>query len=238
MSWHTVSYLLAGLIGLAAIVFFLLLSNAKKGLPAVVAEPKLTFAGVKTFLFHRRNALMLLATMLYAISQAGFLVWIVRYMTLQYNAESLGSVALSLYWLFGTISRVFAPKLKVRPLVLILIGVALTFMFQVTGVLSGSAVVMCIAGAAIGLVSGHCVPMILSVANAENPGNSSLIASSFLISIYATNSISPLLMGALASWTSLNTMMLAPAMSAALSAIVVGILLRDERRKHTAAQAA
>ena len=238
VSWHTVSYLLAGLIGLAAIVFFLLLSNAKKGLPAVVAEPKLTFAGVKAFLFHRRNALMLLATMLYAISQAGFLVWIVRYMTLQYNAESLGSVALSLYWLFGTISRVFAPKLKVRPLVLILVGVVLTFMFQVAGVLSGSAVVMCIAGAAIGLVSGHCVPMILSVANAENPGNSSLIASSFLISIYATNSISPLLMGALASWTSLNTMMLAPAMSAALAAIVVGILLRDERRKHTAAQAA
>ncbi len=144
-------------------------------------------------------AVYYLATMLYAASQAGFLVWIVRYMTLQYNAESLGSVALSLYWLFGTISRVFAPKLKVRPLVLILVGVVLTFMFQVAGVLSGSAVVMCIAGAAIGLVSGHCVPMILSVANAENPGNSSLIACSFLISIYATNSISPLLMGALAS---------------------------------------
>ena len=32
------------------------------------------------------------------------------------------------------------------------------------------------------------MPMILSVASAENPGNSSLIASSFLISIYATNS--------------------------------------------------
>jgi len=155
-------------------------------------------------------------------------------MTLQYNAESLGSVALSLYWLFGTISRVFAPKLKVRPLVLILVGVALTFVFQVVGVLSGSAVVMCIAGAAIGLVSGHCVPMVLSVANAENPGNSSLIASSFLISIYATNSISPLLMGALASWTSLNTMMLAPAFSAALATIVVLILLRDERKKAVA----
>ena len=232
VSWHTVSYLLAGLIGLAAVVFFLLRSNAKRGLPAVVAEPKLTFAGVKAFLFHRRNALMLLATMLYAISQAGFLVWIVRYMTLQYDAESLGSVALSLYWLFGTISRFLAPKLKVRPLVLFLVGVALTFVFQVAGVLSGSAVVMCVAGAAIGLVSGHCVPMILSVSNAENPGNSSLIASSFLISIYATNSISPLLMGALASWTSLNTMMLAPAISAALAAIVVLVLLRDERNKH------
>jgi len=237
IDWHGVSYLLAAILAVAALVFFVLLNAAKKGVPAPVAEPRLNFAGVKSFLFHRRNALMLVSTMLYAISQAGFLVWIVRYMTLQYTAEPLGSVALSLYWVFGTISRVFAPRLKIRPLVLFLLGVVLTFVFQVVGVLSGSAVVMCVAGAAIGLVSGHCVPMILSVANAENPGNSSLIASSFLISIYATNSVSPLLMGALASWTSLNIMMLAPAVSAALAAIVVVILLRDER-KALVAQAA
>lgn len=155
IDWHAVSYLLGAILAVSAIAFFLLLTAAKKGVPAPVPEPKLTFAGVKSFLIHRRNALMLVTTMLYAVSQAGFLVWIVRYMTLQYNAESLGSVALSLYWVFGTISRVFAPKLKIRPLVLFLIGIALTFMFQLVGVLSGSAVVMCVAGAAIGLVSGH-----------------------------------------------------------------------------------
>ena len=230
VSWHTVSYLMGALIALAAIVFFLLLTAAKKGVPAPEKEQRLTFAAVKAFLFHPKNALMLLATVFYAASQTGFLVWIVRYMTLQYNAESLGSVALSLYWVFGTISRVFAPRLKIRPLVLFLLGVALTCVFQAIGVLSGSAVVMCIAGAAIGLVSGHCVPMILSVASEDNPGSSSLIASSFLISIYATNSISPVFMGALASWTSLNTMMLAPAVSAALSGIVVLFILNMGRK--------
>ena len=114
---------------------------------------------------------------------------------------------------------------------LFLLGVVLTCVFQTIGVLSGSAVVMCIAGAAIGLVSGHCVPMILSVANADNPGNSSLISSSFLMIIYATNSISSLAMGALASWTNLNVMMMLPAVSAAFAAIVVGIILREERAK-------
>ena len=232
ISWHTVSYLMGGLIALAAVIFFLLLTAAKKGVPAPEKEQRLTFADTKAFLLHRKNALMLLATMLYAASQAGFLVWIVRYMTLQYSAESLGSVALSLYWVFGTISRVFAPRLKIRPLVLFLLGVVLTCVFQTIGVLSGSAVIMCIAGAAIGLVSGHCVPMILSVASADNPGSSSLIASSFLVSIYATNSVSPVFLGALASWTSLNTMMLAPAVSAALAAIVVFVILHDERRKN------
>lgn len=237
MSWHTVSYLMGALIAVAAVVFLLLLLSAKKGVPAPEKEQRLTFAAVKAFLVHRKNAMMLLATMLYAASQAGFLVWIVRYMTLQYNAESLGSVALSLYWVFGTISRVFAPRLKIRPLVLFLLGVVFTCVFQAIGVLSGSAVVMCIAGAAIGLVSGHCVPMILSVASAENPGSSSLIASSFLISIYATNSVSPVFLGALASWTSLNTMMLAPAVCAALAAVVVLFLLKMDAKKNAAALA-
>jgi len=237
IDWHAVSYLLGVVLAVAATVFLLILVAAKKGVPAPTPEPKITISGVKAFIFHRRNVLMLVSTMLYSVSQAGFLIWIVRYMTLQFNAESLGSVALALYWVFGTISRVFAPKLKVRPLVLILLGVALTFVFQLVGILSGSAVVMCVASAAVGLVSGHCVPMILSVSSAENPGNSSLIASSFLISIYATNSISPLLMGALASWTNLNTMMLAPAVSAALATIVVLVLLRDERKKHASSLA-
>lgn len=228
VSWHTVSYLMSALIALAAIVFSVLLTSAKKGVPAPEKEQPLTRAGIKAFLFQKKNALMLLATMLYAVTQAGFLVWIVRYMTLQYQAESLGSIALSLYWVFGTLSRFFAPRLRIRPLVLFLLGVALTGVFQAIGVLSGSAVVMCIMGALIGLVSGHCVPMMLSIASRENPGQSSLVASSFLVSIYATNSLSPLLMGALASWTSLNVMMLAPAASAVLAVAVTLLLLRHD----------
>ena len=228
VSWHTVSYLMSALIALAAIVFSVLLTSAKKGVPAPEKEQPLTRAGIKAFLFQKKNALMLLATMLYAVTQAGFLVWIVRSMTLQYQAESLGSIALSLYWVFGTLSRFFAPRLRIRPLVLFLLGVALTGVFQAIGVLSGSAVVMCIMGALIGLVSGHCVPMMLSIASRENPGQSSLVASSFLVSIYATNSLSPLLMGALASWTSLNVMMLAPAASAVLAVAVTLLLLRHD----------
>ena len=230
VSWHTVSLLMSGLIALAALVFFLLLSSAKKGIPAAAKEQPLTRAGIRAFLFQKKNVMLLIATMLYAASQAGFLVWIVRYMTLQYHAESLGSIALSLYWVFGTLSRFFAPRLKIHPLMLFLLGVALTFVFQTIGVLSGSAVVMCVMGALIGLVSGHCVPMILSVASAVNPGQSSLVASSFLISIYATNIVSPLFMGALASWTSLNVMMLAPSVSAVLAAAVALLILLDERR--------
>ena len=230
VSWHTVSMLMGVLIALAGIVFFILLTTAKKGVPVAAKEQPLTRAGTRAFLFQKRNVLLLIATMMYAASQAGFLVWIVRYMTLQYNAEQMGSIALSLYWVFGTLSRFFAPRLKIHPLVLFLLGVTLAFVFQTIGVLSGSAVVMCIMGALIGLVSGHCVPMMISVASADNPGQSALIASSFLVSIYSTNVFSPLFMGALASWTNLNVMMLAPSVYAALAGVFALFLLLDERR--------
>lgn len=234
VSWHGVSFLMSGLIALAGFVFFLLLAAAKKGVPEPAKEQPLTLSGVKTFLFKRKNMWMLLATVLYAGSQAGFLVWIVRYMTLQYHAETLGTLALSLYWVFGTLSRFFAPRLKIRPLVLYLLGVLLTFVFQTIGVFSGSAIVMCVMGGVIGLVSGHCVPMILSEASSDNPGNSSLIASSFLVCIFATNSVSPLLMGTLASLFGLNVMMLAPAVCALLAALVVLVVLREDRVERAA----
>ncbi|MDP3447429.1 MAG: MFS transporter [Eubacteriales bacterium] len=237
MSWHTVSYLMGALIALAGVAFLLLLGAAKKGVPPVKKEQPLTFAAVKAFLFQRKNALMLLASILYAIAQSGLLIWIVRYMTLRYNAEALGSIALSIYWVCATLSRFFAPRLPIRPLKLFLLGVLLTCVFQAVGVFSGSAVVMCVMSGVIGLVSGHCVPMILSEASADNPGVSSLIASSFLISIFATNSVAPLFMGALASWAGLDAMMLAPAVSAAFSALIVLIILRQERKKRAQALA-
>ncbi|HAX40421.1 MAG TPA: hypothetical protein DCY10_06070 [Clostridiales bacterium] len=237
MSWHAVSYLMGVLIALAGLAFLLLLAAARKGVPVAKKEQPLTFAAVKAFLFQRKNALMLLATIHYAVAQSGLLIWIVRYMTLRYNAEALGSVALSIYWVCATLSRFFAPRLPIRPLKLFLLGVLLTCVFQAIGVLSGSAVVMCVMSGVIGLVSGHCVPMILSEASSDNPGFSSLIASSFLISIFATNIFAPLFMGALASWAGLDTMMLTPAASAAFSALIVLIILRQERKKRAQALA-
>ena len=233
MSWHTVSFLMSTLIALASFAFILLLLNAKRGVPVAPKDPKLTISGVKAFLTRRKNAQMLISIMLYAITQTGLLVWIVRYMTLQYHAEALGSVALSLYWVFGTISRLFAPRLRMRPLFVYLMGLILACVTQTVGVLSGSAVVMCAMCGLNGLVSGHCVPMIHSEASTDNPGNSSLIASSFLVSICATNVVAPLFMGALASWTSINVMMLAPAVSAALAALIVLNIFREERAART-----
>ena len=60
VSWHTVSYLMSALIALATIVFLVLLNASKKGVPAAEKEQPLTRAGIKAYLFQKKNALLLL----------------------------------------------------------------------------------------------------------------------------------------------------------------------------------
>ena len=92
VSWHTVrlSNECADRAG-GSCVHPSALSAREKACPNRQRSSRSRSAGSKRFYFRRKNVLMLLATMLYcAVSQAGFLIWIVRYMTLQYHAEALG----------------------------------------------------------------------------------------------------------------------------------------------------
>ena len=236
--WHGVSYVLCALIAAAGIVFLLLTARAAKGAPAAKPEQKLTFSAVKEFLLRRKNALMLLTAMLYAATQSGLVIWIVRYMTLQYGAETLGSAALSIYWISATLSRFFAPYVPMRPLKLFLLGTAVSSVLLIVGVLSGSAVVMCVMVGGIGLVSGHCIPMLISEASASEPGNSALVASSFLVSMCLVRVIIPVFMGFLAAKINLAFMMLSPAVFGVLATLVCVVILLGERRQKTPVPAA
>ena len=144
--------------------------------------------------------------MLYAGSQAGFLVWIVRYMTLQYHAESLGAISLSLYWVFCYDQPLFCAAAKDPPARAVPVRRAVDFCVPNHRCAFGQRPSLCARWAGVvGFVSGHCVPMILSEGSCDNPGNSSLVVSSLLVSIFVSNIISPLFMGALASTFSLST---------------------------------
>lgn len=233
MSWHGVSYLLSALVACTGVVFLAIVLRSAKGAPPVAPEQKLSLPAVKTFLFRRKNALMLLSAVLYAVLQAGLLIWVVRYMTLQYGAETLGSAALAIYWVFATLSRFFAPRIPLRPIWIFLIGSALAGVVQAIGVLSGSAVVMCVMVGVAGLVSGHCVPMLISEASMSEPGNSALVASSFLMSMCIVRIIVPVFMGFLAEQANLSVMMLMPAVSGVLAAFVACLVPLCERREKT-----
>lgn len=230
ITWQRVSLIMSGIVVVAGLIFLLLLSFSTKSSASPVREKPLTMAVIREFLFHRKNVLLLVAGMLYAITQSGLLIWLVRYMTLRYNAESLGAAALSIYWVCGTLSRFFAPRLPIRPLKLFLYGTLLSCVFQTIGVLSGSPVVMCVMVGIIGLVTGHCVPMLISEITAAQTGNTALATSASLVTMCFMRIIFPVLMGMLADWTSISTMMLTPAVSGALAALFAYLILRYEHR--------
>ncbi|NLI55121.1 MAG: MFS transporter [Clostridiales bacterium] len=230
-TWHGASFVMSGIIACAGLAFLLILAFSAKGAPPAPKEKPLTREMVKAYLFRRKNALMLVAAMLYAVTQSGLIVWIVRYMTLRYNAEALGSAALSIYWICATLSRFFAPRLPVRPLRLFFVGMVLMCVFQTVGVLSGNPIVMCVMVGVVGIVSGHSVPILLSEASSGQQENSSLVASSFLVSMCFLRSITPVFMGFLADWTNVSVMMLTPAAGGALAALIAWVMLRDERRE-------
>ncbi|MEA4870689.1 MAG: MFS transporter [Christensenella sp.] len=237
ISWQRVSLIMGAIVIAAGLIFLLLLSFSARRSPSAAPEKPLTRAAIREFLFHRKNVLMLIAGMLYAITQSGLLIWLVRYMTLRYNAESLGAAALSIFWVCATLSRFFAPRLPIRPLKLFLYGTLLSCVFQTIGVLSGSPVVMCVMVGIIGLVTGHCVPMLISEITAAQTGNTALATSATLVTMCFMRIIFPVLMGMLADWTSVSVMMLTPAVSGALAALFAFLILRYERKSATLAPA-
>lgn len=236
ITWRGVSLVMGVIVALVGLAFLMILAVSAKGTPAAAPEQPLSFAAARGFLLKKKNVMMLVAGMLYAITQSGLLIWLVRYMTLQYNAEALGSTALSIYWVCATLSRFFAPRIPLRPLKLFLVGALLSCVFQTIGVLSGSPVVMCVMVGVIGLVTGHCVPMLLSEIAKGQQGNSALAASATLVSMCFMRILVPVGMGAVASAVNISFAMLAPAVSGALAGMMALFVLRLEKREAALAQ--
>lgn len=231
MSWRSVSFVMGAIVVCAGLAFLLILSVFSRGTPAAAPEEPLSIAAARDFFFQKKNVLMLVSGMLYAITQAGLLIWLVRFMTLRYNAETLGSTALSIYWVCATLSRFLAPRIRMRPLKLFLIGVLLSCVFQTIGVLSGSPIVMCVMVGVIGFVTGHCVPMLLSEISMNQRGNTALAASATLVSMCFMRILVPVGMGALAQAVDISFAMLTPAVSGALAGIMAFIVLCLEKRE-------
>ena len=231
ITWRGVSFVMGAVVAVTGVAFLAILSRSQRNTPASAPEQPLTFAATRSFLTKRKNVLMLISGMLYAITQSGLLIWLVRYMTLQYGAETLGSTALSIYWVCATLSRFFAPRLPMRPLKLFVLGALLSCVFQTVGVLSGSPIVMCVMVGIIGLVTGHCVPMLLSEITRGQQGNSALAASATLVSMCFMRILVPVGMGAIAGAVNISVAMLTPAVSGALAGILALVVLRHEKRE-------
>ena len=219
------AYYVAAAIFTVIIIFFAVVglrSMKDSGSAQTAPETPMSAAMFKSYIGSSRNLLFLAAAAFYAASQLGLLNWVVRYTTVQFNDAQTGSLCLSAYWICVTICRLVTPHLPFKPGRILVVGMLGAAIFNVIGVISGSAVGMLIASALIGVISGQYVPVMISEATRGNEDRTSLITSGIFLLMGLARMVMPLGMGAVSS-TSLSIAMLLPAGAALACALCSGL---------------
>ncbi len=226
MSWRGAYFVTAGVMLLAAVYVAIVRGNVRQiGGMAAIEEKRLSARDVLAYAKSGRNLLLLLCGAMSQMMQTGLLCWIVRYMTVEFNAAALGATCLTIYWITATLNRFLAPRIRMRPLALVILGGVLTAAILVFGVLLHNPVVMCVTVGLAGLTSGHFMPMMVAVCADDYAGNTTMTTSVLMLIMGVTRIIVPLMMAAATSRISANASMMVPAAAALLTAMF-GLLAR------------
>jgi MFS family permease len=233
-SWRAVYAVFAAAMALsAACVLWLTRGLNGKADPAA-REHKFAWGDFGAYIRQKRSALLLLTGICATITQTGVLAWIVRYMALRYNAGAIGAISVSVYWAFATISRFIVPTFKQRPFTLLAAGGAGSFLCLCAGVFSGSAVFMCAALGALGLVGGHFFPVLYNESARGYEGRTTSAISFFMLICGLTRMAIPLVMAYASAYVSVSLCMLIPAVAALLSGWTSLLLLKEDKAKENA----
>lgn len=215
-SYYAAAAIFAVIVLFFAVVGLRSLKNA--GTVQTAAETPMSAAMLKDYISSKRNIFFLAAAACYAASQLGLLNWVVRYTSVQFNDAQTGSLCLTAYWVCTTICRLVTPRLPFKAGRMLVVGMLGAAVFNVIGVISGSAIGMLIASALIGIISGMYIPVMISEATRGNEDRTSLITSGIFLLMGLARMVMPLGMGAVSS-SSLTAAMMLPAAAALLCAL-------------------
>lgn len=220
IGWRFVHAVIAVMVLIAMVlVLFARRESRGTGMLGKGQEERLSLRQMGDYLKNGRNLLLLCSGAMTAMLQTGVTCWIARYMLLAHGSEGLGAACLTIYWVAATVNRFIAPRLRIRPLVLIMGGALLASLFLVVGILSASAVVMCLCVGLMGLVTGHFMPMIVSECAIGYHGNTTLTTSVVMFVMGVARVIVPLLMALLSNTVSVSVGMVMPAIAGVLAAL-------------------
>jgi len=191
----------------AIMVMFVILS--RYSLKSIVlpknSNQKITRGDLKMFFRSGTNILLILSILFYGTHQSVIMIWLIRYVEVFLESPALSSLALSLYWAGVTLTRLFIHKLlPIPPIKILFIGNFIAAVMICAGVLSGSAVVVAVLTFVMGFANGTSVPVIISACCSDNDCNTLLPTNVINISLYTSFFLSPLAVGLLESYTSLN----------------------------------
>lgn len=226
-NWRGVYFAFAGVMLLSVgCIAFTSRKVENTGALSNTQESRLTLKEVGAYLTVKRNVLLLLTTVMTNMVQTGLTCWIARYLFLAYGEVALGATCLTLFWIAATASRFVMPRLKLRPLTIVMVGAFCATVLLSGGILSGSATVMCVAVCLCGFVTGPFMPMLIAECATGYQGKTTLTTSLMMIVGGVARLAVPLLTASVTSAVSATAGMLVPAAFAVLAGVLSLAALR------------
>lgn len=234
-NWRGVYFAFAGVMLLSVgCIAFTSRKVENTGALSNTQESRLTLKEVGAYLTVKRNVLLLLTTVMTNMVQTGLTCWIARYMFLAYGEVALGATCLTLFWIAATASRFVMPRLKLRPLTIVMVGAFCATVLLSGGILSGSATVMCVAVCLCGFVTGPFMPMLIAECATGYQGKTTLTTSLMMIVGGVARLAVPLLTASVTSAVSATAGILVPAVFAVLAGVLSLAALRTTTTTPTA----
>ena len=234
MQWRGIFYILAG-ISAATALFVAIAARGKAGKDSAptISEHLFKKTDLMDYLRKKRNLALVLACFFSTVAQGGVMAWIVRYMTLRFDAADLGALSFSIFWVCATVNRFgFAQFVKNAPMKFFALGSVLHCVLLTVGVYSASPVVLCVMIGALGLIGGHFFPVLISEFAKGYEGRTSFTTSVMMFIASISRIVAPVLIAYTSSSISLTFGILIPA-AAALLAAVSGWLASQTNASHT-----
>ena len=218
--WRGFYYALV-IVSIFIILLIILLSrNLRKKSDKLTAREKLfTKVDLIAYLKVKRNVVLATAGLFATFSISCITVWIVRYMTLQFDAAELGALSYTVYWMCATANRfLLAQIVKRAPLKFFTLGAFLSGAFILIGIISGNPVVFCVMMGAFGFCSGHFVPVLVSESAAGYEGRTTFTTSLIMFVMSVGRMAAPVMIAFISTQISQTTGMLLPVAAAVITA--------------------
>jgi len=231
LDWRGIHYAVAAMsVATAVFIFFLVRNRSGSAAAPVIIEQKLRMSDIAEYFRRRRNILLSLAGILASMAQSGVIMWIVRYMTLRFDAAELGALSMSVFWLCVTANRLLlAQVIKRAPMKFFALGALLFGVCLTIGVVSGNAVVLCIAMGATGFCGGLFIPVLVSEFAVGYEGRTSFTTSVVMFVTGIPRVAAPVLVALVSTKISLFSGMMIPVASAVLAAVCGLAIYKNEK---------
>jgi len=229
--WRGVHYVLA--VASALVMLFVFIITRKTGSTrnkAAAREHLFTKSDLLAYMKIKRNITLAMAGFFAMLTIASVMVWIVRYMTLRYDAAEIGALSITVYWICATVNRfLLAPIIKRAPVKFFVLGAFFSGISLLIGVVSGSSVVFCVCIGIFGLCSGHFIPVLVSESAVGYDGRTTFTTSVIMFLMSLARIAAPIMMAFLSTQISLTIGMMLP-ITTAIAAMICGLFAIKSRK--------